>query len=165
MKLAMIMAMDRNKLIGKAGGLPWHISADLQYFKRVTMGKPVIMGRKTYESIGRPLPGRLNIVVTRNSAWSAEGVAVASSLQQAIEMGREQAPDVEELMVIGGAALCREAMPQVERLYLTIIEHAFDGDTWLDSYDASEWETVAEERVEDAQSSYTLLFLQQERVQ
>ena len=140
----MVMAMDLNRLIGKDGGLPWHISADLKYFKRITMGKPLIMGRKTFDSIGKPLPGRPNIVITRNRAWSADGVQVAESLSQAVELAAEHA--AEEMMIIGGASICHEAMPLTERLYLTTIDHAFDsGDTWLQSYQAEDWTAVSSE--------------------
>jgi len=132
-----MMAMDCNKLIGKADGLPWHISSDLKYFKRVTMGKPVIMGRVTFESIGKPLPGRSNIVITRNKVWGVSGVEVVRSLQEGLDVASEQG--AEEAMVIGGASVCQLAMPYTERLYLTVIEHEFAGDTWLDSFDLNDW--------------------------
>lgn len=141
--LSMMMAMDRNTLIGKQGGLPWHVPGELAYFKSVTMGKPIIMGRKTFDSIGKPLPGRTNIVVTRDVGWQREGVTVAHSLDAAIAIGRalalKPATLASEVVVIGGAALCRAAMPLTERLYLTCIDHEFEGDTWLDSYDPDEW--------------------------
>ena len=139
MTLAMIMAMDRNRLIGKDNGLPWHLSADLKYFKRVTMGKPIIMGRKTFDSIGRPLPGRTNIVVTQNSSWQHLGCLVAPDLATAIALAEQHKGDADEIMIIGGASLCQEAMPQVQKLYLTLIDHEFEGDTWLDSYQPNEW--------------------------
>jgi dihydrofolate reductase len=139
----MIMAMDSNKLIGSAGGLPWRISSDLQYFKRVTMGKPVIMGRITFESIGKPLPGRTSIVVTRDRRWKYPGVVVVPSLQEGYRVAREE--HAEEAMVIGGASLCQHAMPLTERLYLTVIEHEFAGDTWLDSFDWEDWSVVSED--------------------
>jgi len=139
--VGMVMAMDRNQLIGKANGMPWHIPGEQVYFKEATLGKPVIMGRKTYDSIGRPLPGRQNIVVTRNADWQAEGVEVVLSLEAAIELAEEA--KTEEVMIIGGAALCQLAMPLTHRLYLTIIDAAYEGDTWLHSYDASEWTVVS----------------------
>jgi len=124
--------------------MPWHISAELKYFKRITMGKPVIMGRKTFDSIGKPLPGRPNIVITRNEGWAVTDVQRASSLTQAIHLAREHQSD--ELMVIGGASVCQEAMPYVERLYLTVIDHEFpDGDTWLQSYESADWHEVSSE--------------------
>ncbi|MEE9319424.1 MAG: dihydrofolate reductase [Granulosicoccus sp.] len=145
--IAMMLAMDRNKLIGSAGGLPWSIPGELAYFKSVTMGKPVIMGRKTYESMGRPLPGRTNIVVTRNSDWAADGVTIADTLKQALvvayDVAQQPATAAEEVMVIGGAGLCREAMPLTQRFYLTLVDHAFEGDTWLDSFNWDDWQEVS----------------------
>ena len=143
MRLSMVMAMDINRLVGKDGGLPWHISSDLQYFKRVTMGKPVIMGRRTYDSMGKPLPGRPNIVITRNKDWSVEGVQRASSLEEAFELAAGHTE--EEIMVIGGASICAEAMQHTDRLYLTVIDHEFDGDTWLESYQPDQWQQVSSE--------------------
>jgi len=134
--VAMMMAMDSNRLIGKEGGMPWHVPGEMAYFKRVTMGKPVIMGRKTFESIGKPLPGRPNIVVTRNRDWAAEGVVIVHDLDTAVHTARDiclsAEQPVSEMMVIGGAGICREAMALTQRLYLTVIDHEFDGDTWLD---------------------------------
>ncbi len=163
--LAMVMAMDRNRLIGKDGGLPWHIPGELAHFKAVTFGKPVIMGRRTHESIGRVLPGRANIVVTRDRDWQPAGASqqqgvveaaapvsddgtsleVAHSLADAIARGRVIAADLgrPEVMIIGGAAICREAMPDVERLYLTLVNHAFEGDTWLDAFDEKLWREIS----------------------
>jgi len=137
----MIMAMDSNKLIGKADGMPWHISSDLKYFRRLTTGKPVIMGRVTFDAIGKPLPERTNIVVTRNAEWSNPGVQVVSTLQQGFDVASTLG--TEEVMVIGGASICKLAMPVTERLYLTVIEHEFTGDTWLDSFDWSDWTIVS----------------------
>ncbi len=163
MRIAMVMAMDNNRLIGKDGTLPWHISADLQYFKRITMGKPMIMGRKTYESIGRPLPGRHSIVVTGNERWSEENVQVASSLDEALECARAHQAD--EMMIIGGASICESAMPYVERLYLTIIDHEFEGgDTWLQSYQANDWiEVSSEHNDETGQGGYRFIYYVLER--
>ena len=148
----MMMAMDRNCLIGANGGMPWHISSDLKYFNRTTMGKP-IMGRVTFESIGRALPGRQSIVVTRDEHWRADGVEVAHSLDQAIELASNHA--AEELVVIGGANLCAQAMSQTERLYLTVIDYAFEGDTWLDSFEETDWtENSREDHDERAEGGY-----------
>ncbi|NND89328.1 MAG: dihydrofolate reductase [Granulosicoccus sp.] len=154
--IAMMMAMDRNRLIGRDGRLPWHIPGELAYFKAVTMGKPVVMGRKTYESIGKPLPGRDNIVVTRNPNWSADGVQRAQSLESALSLAKgiaagdtqQNVPDGShpEVMIIGGASLCRDAMPDTQRLYLTTVDYDFDGDTWFDSFHWDDWKVVSEER-------------------
>jgi dihydrofolate reductase len=145
--IAMMMAMDKNKLVGSDGGMPWHIPGEQVYFKRVTMGKPVIMGRKTYESIGKPLPGRQNIVVTRNAEWSADAVSVVGSLDDAILAGHNalKKQPAEEIFIIGGAALCSAAMPITDRLYLTVVDKAYSGDTWLDSFEWDHWEVVSED--------------------
>ena len=155
--------MDKNRLIGKGGDMPWHIPSDLKYFKRVTMGKPVIMGRKTFDSLGKPLPGRPNIVVTRNKDWSVEGVQVASSLEEAIDLAKEHS--TEEIMVVGGASLCAQAMPSTDRLFLTIIDHEFEGgDTWLKSYEADEWHEVSrEEHDESGEGGYRYTYYVLER--
>lgn len=145
--LAMMMAMDKNRLIGQNGKMPWHVPGEMAYFKSVTLGKPIIMGRKTFESIGRPLPGRPNIVVTRNPDWVQEGVHVAASLDEALEMAAPMAAEsgAEELMIIGGAILCDEAMPVTQRLYLTVINHEYEGDTWLESFSWDDWRVVSED--------------------
>lgn len=133
--ISIIVAMDRNRLIGSGGSLPWHLPADLRYFKQTTMGKPVIMGRKTHQSIGKPLPGRLNIVVTRDREYPAPGCTVASSIDEAIDA----APDTEEIMIIGGAELYRQALPRAGRIYLTRIDAEFEGDIWFPQFDWNEW--------------------------
>lgn len=152
--IAMMMAMDKNKLIGSDGGMPWHIPGEQAYFKRVTMGKPIIMGRKTFDSIGKPLPGRANIVVTRNSEWSADGVTVVASLDDAFEAGRKalKKQPATEIVVIGGASLCQAAMPLTQRLYLTVVDKAYTGDTWLDSFHWDDW-SVESEDVQDQDST------------
>lgn len=160
--LAMAMAMDKNKLIGKDGGLPWHIPGELAHFKSVTMGKPIVMGRKTFDSIGKPLPGRTNIVVTRNKDWRAGGVVACESLSSAIQQATAVLKDESgEIVVIGGAALCREAMPITERLYLTYIDHAYEGDTWLDSFDFTDWAEA--DRVDNEHDGLRFSYLTLER--
>ncbi|ASJ72194.1 dihydrofolate reductase [Granulosicoccus antarcticus] len=145
--LAMMMAMDKNRLIGQNGQMPWHIPGEMAYFKSVTLGKPIVMGRKTFDSIGRPLPGRPNIVVTRNPDWTAEGVQAVAGLDEALEMAGNLAADsgAEELMIIGGAVLCRDAMPRTQRLYLTVVDHEYEGDTWLESFNWSDWQVISED--------------------
>jgi len=127
------------------------------------MGKPVIMGRKTFDSLGKPLPGRPNIVVTRNKDWSAEGVQVASALEEAFDLAKEHS--AEEIMVVGGASLCAQAMPSTDRLFLTIIDHEFEGgDTWLKSYEANDWHEVSrEEHDETGQGGYRYTYFVLER--
>ncbi|QIL91196.1 dihydrofolate reductase [Microbulbifer harenosus] len=139
--LAMIVAMARNRAIGRENTLPWRISGDLQFFKRTTLGKPVVMGRKTFESIGRPLPGRENIVITRNPDWRAPGVAVAASLEQALALAQQAAvrDGAEEIMVIGGAEIYRQAMPLARRLYITEVDAEVEGDAFFPVLD-SDWQ-------------------------
>lgn len=165
MTLSMIMAMDRNRLIGANGGLPWHLPGELQYFKHVTMGKPMIMGRKTWDSIGKALPGRTSIVVTRQPDWQAKDALVVGDLPSAIATAEQHLDSTQEIMVIGGASLCEAAMPLTEKLYLTVIDHEFKGDVWLDSFDESEWRqisarTVAADSVRGQAWSYICCVLQ-----
>ena len=136
MILSLIVAMDCNRLIGRENGLPWHLSDDLKRFKAITMGKPIIMGRGTFESIGRPLPGRRNIVVSRNPDFSAAGCECAGDLSQAVSL----ASNADEAIIIGGAQIYRQALPLVQRMYLTVIDHAFTGDAWFPEYNQSDWE-------------------------
>lgn len=124
MIVSLIVAMDRNRVIGAGGEMPWHLPADLKFFKAATMGKPVIMGRKTYESIGKPLAGRRNIVVTRDRAYQAPGCIVVHSPAAALLAAGE----AEEVMIIGGAEIYRQFLPQAQRIYLTCIDAAFAGD-------------------------------------
>jgi len=159
--LSMIVAHADNRIIGKDNDMPWHLPADLAYFKKVTLGKPIIMGRKTYESIGRPLPGRKNIVISRNSNFQAEGVEVVSSVEQALALVQ----DVEEIMVIGGGAIYQHCLPAASRLYITHIAASIEGDTRFPSYDTkSEWQKISSEvRKADEKNSYDLDFCVYER--
>ncbi|MEX2961738.1 dihydrofolate reductase [Microbulbifer sp. TYP-18] len=131
--IAIIAAVARNRAIGIGNGLPWRLSGDLKFFKQVTMGKPLVMGRKTYDSIGRPLPGRRNIVVSRDPDWSAPGVEPVPSLEQALELaqGAAEASGVGEVMVIGGAEVYRQLLPLATRLYLTEVEAEVAGDAFF----------------------------------
>jgi len=117
--------------------MPWHIPEDLKHFKTVTMGKPVIMGRKTFASIGRPLPGRTNIVLTRQEDFEADGVRVAHTLDEALGAARAENP--EEIMVIGGAQVYEKALPRADRLYLTYLHEEVEGDTYFPTFDKDEW--------------------------
>lgn len=140
-QLAHIVAMDEAGAIGVNNQLPWHLPKDLQFFKQTTLGKPIIMGRKTYESIGRPLPGRLNIVVTRQKNWRVDGVSVVHSLQDAIMLGEQEAlrVGVPEAMLIGGAELYRQSYAYMHKLYLTRVHTRVEGDAFYDSLNASDW--------------------------
>ncbi|MDP5210364.1 dihydrofolate reductase [Microbulbifer sp. 2205BS26-8] len=144
--VALIAAVARNGAIGKDDGLPWRLSGDLQFFKRITMGKPVVMGRKTFESIGRPLPGRNNIVITRNASWQAGGVEVVASLEAGLCRAREWALKVgaAEVMVIGGAQIYRQALPLASHLYITEVDAEVDADAFFPKLDDSWVEIVRE---------------------
>ena len=147
MQLSVIVAAARNGVIGRNNALPWHLPEDLKYFKRVTMGKPILMGRKTFESIGRALPGRSNLVITRNGEWQAEGVQVVRSLEAALSLAEDIAliDGVDELMVIGGAQIYAEALPRAERIYLTEVDADVEGDAYLPAIDRSAWLEVSRE--------------------
>jgi dihydrofolate reductase len=136
--LSIAVAVAENGIIGRDNALPWHLPDDLKWFKRVTLGKPVIMGRKTFESIGRPLPGRPNFVVTATPGWSAEGVSVARSLSDAVR----QAEPAPEIVVIGGARLFAEALERADRLYLTEVHMQPAGDVSFPSFDRAAWQEV-----------------------
>ncbi len=144
--VSLIVAIAENGVIGHDGGLPWRLSTDLKRFKADTMGNPIIMGRRTFDSIGKPLPGRLNIVVTRNSKWVAEGVERVSSLRDAIALanarGRCMAA-VREICVIGGGQIYAEALPLADRLRVTHVLAGFDGDTFFPPIDAGKWLPVS----------------------
>ncbi len=147
MKLAVIVAQSQNRVIGRDNKLPWHLPEDLRYFKSVTLGKAIIMGRKTFESIGRPLPGRSNIVVTRNREYSAEGIEVVHDLDAALERARTLASinGNDEALVIGGAELYAQALPMAERLYLTLVHRQFEGDARFPLLDWDEWREASRE--------------------
>ena len=147
-RIALVVARADNGVIGVAGTLPWHISTDLQYFKRVTVGKPVIMGRKTFDSIGRPLPRRTNIVVTRDAAWSAPGVVTAHDLATAFALAYEDAhrTGADEIAVIGGAEIFQQTLPRAERIYLTEVHRAYDGDAVWDVALPEGWLESARDR-------------------
>ncbi|MCJ8169611.1 dihydrofolate reductase [Atopomonas sediminilitoris] len=136
--LAMIAALGENQVIGVDNQLPWHLPEDLQHFKRMTLGKPVIMGRKTWDSIGRPLPGRLNIVISRQADLHLSGAEVFTDLPAALRRARDwaQLEQAEEIMLIGGAQLYRQALPLAERLYLTRVALAPEGDAFFPALDA-----------------------------
>lgn len=160
MKISLVVAMDRNRLIGNDGELPWRLPADLKQFKALTMGKPIIMGRRTHESIGRPLPGRHNIVLTRQRQYSAPGCTVAHSIPQALEAAGE----ADEAMVIGGSAIYRQFLALAGRIYLTLIDAAFSGDTYFPEFDWEEWNIISEEeRQPDARNPHPFRLLILER--
>ena len=141
MIISIIVAMDKKGVIGLDGDLPWHLSSDLKHFKAITMGKPLIMGRKTHESIGRPLPGRKNIVLTRSNDYVAEGCIVVNSQEQALEL----VADAEEVMFMGGAGIYAEALSHANRLYLTEVHAEVEGDVYFPEFDKDEWKEIEQE--------------------
>lgn len=145
--LAMIVARSRNGVIGRDNQLPWRLPEDLRYFKRMTVGKPVIMGRNTWESLGRPLPDRNNIVITRNTHFSAHGATVVNDLETALLLADAlaDARKTNEIMIIGGAQIYAAALPQVTRAYITEVDADIAGDAFFPAMDAREWQETARE--------------------
>lgn len=139
--ISIIVAASANNVIGAKGDLPWHLSDDLKRFKAVTMGKPIVMGRKTWESIGRALPGRQNIVITRRHDFAADGCDVVHSVDEAMSA----AGDVDEIMVIGGSQVYEIFLPAAQRLYLTRVHADVEGDAFFPAVDEDEWQLVSEE--------------------
>jgi len=155
MTISFIFAMDRNRAIGYENKLPWHLPADLKFFKTTTMGHPILMGRKTYESIGKPLPGRRNIVLTRDRDYTAAGCDVVHSPEEAIALVGEG----EEGFVIGGAELFHLFLPYADKMYVTRIDHAFEGDTYFPEIDEGKWRLVSTEAgVRDEKNPYDFRF-------
>lgn len=147
--VSIVVAVADNGVIGRGNALPWDLPDDLQHFKRTTMGRPIVMGRKTFESIGRPLPGRLNIILTRDPSWTAHGVSVASSIEQAIDLAEGQAfiDGADSVMVIGGAEVYRQALPFASRAFVTRVHGQVEGDAFFDLDEIASWREVARERV------------------
>jgi len=141
MRISIIVAASANNVIGIGGGLPWHLPEDLRRFKAITMGKPMIMGRATWESIGRTLPGRRSIVLTRKADFAAEGAEVVRSVDEALAA----AGDVDEVMIIGGGEIYRQFLPMTDRIYLTRVEVEIDGDTRFPELDMDQWEVLGAE--------------------
>ena len=161
MKLSLIVAMAANHVIGHDNRLPWHLPADLEHFRATTLGKPVLMGRRTWESIGRPLPGRTNIVITRNADYAAAGCVVVHSLDEALSA----AGDAGEVMVIGGAELYRQALPQADTIYLTLVHGGFEGQTRFPDWQPDDWREI--ERIDhepDDKNPHAYSFITLERV-
>lgn len=160
MRITLVVAMDEAGVIGADGDMPWHLPADLRHFKRVTLGKPVLMGRRTHESIGRPLPGRLNLVLTRDRHLVAPGCDVVHDMDQALAA----AEGVPELMVIGGAEIFRLFLPRADRILLTRVHGRFSGDTWFPDPDLADWKEVSREDFPaDARNPHAYSFQELER--
>jgi dihydrofolate reductase len=161
MKLAIIVATDQQGLIGENNDLPWRLSADLQYFRQVTMAKPLIMGRNTHESIGRPLPGRKNIIVTKNKSFHADGCTVVNSIDDALLA----CEDVDEVMVMGGASLYEQLLPIADKLYLTQVHASLAGDTWFPAWNKEEWSEISREDYQaDGKNEYDYSFIVYEKI-
>jgi dihydrofolate reductase len=164
--ITLVVAVARNGIIGRAGDLPWRIPEDLAHFKRVTLAKPVLMGRKTFESIGRPLPGRTNIVVTRKADFAADGVEVAHDVDGglALATARAEQGETPEICVIGGGQIYRATLPRADRIWLTEIEAEIDGDTYFPPLDRTAW-TEVERRpsTDDPRASHPCTFVLLER--
>ena len=160
MIISFVAAMGKNKAIGKNNSLPWTMPADMKRFKQLTLGKPVIMGRKTFESIGKPLPKRKNIVITHDKNYNAEGCIVAYSVDEALNVAK----NAKEVMVIGGSQIYKEFLPRANRMYLTIIDADFEGDAYFPSYDITGWKEISyEEHERDAENQYDYAFITLER--
>ncbi|MHB8062035.1 MAG: dihydrofolate reductase [Ruminiclostridium sp.] len=158
--ISLIFAMGRNNALGYKNKMPWHLPADFAYFKRITMGQPVIMGRKTFESIGKPLPGRKNIVVTRSTGFSHEGCIVVDSVDRAMEHSKDK-----EAFIIGGAEIYSAFLPMADKLYITKIDNDFEADTYFPKIDYSQWKLVSSEPgVKDEKNPFDYKFLVYERV-
>ena len=146
MTLSVVVARAANGVIGRDNALPWHIPADLRHFKRLTVGKPVVMGRRTFASIGKPLPGRHNIILTRDPAWRADGVTIVANLAEAVAAaGLDLRTRAGEIMIIGGAAVFAEALPSVSRVYLTEVHAEPAGDVTMPPFDRARWVEGARE--------------------
>lgn len=147
MKIALVVAAADNRCIGINNALPWHLPEDLKFFKRTTMGKPIIMGRLTFESIGRPLPGRTNIVISNNKNYAHDGIKVANSLEEALNIAAAitQADGVDEVMVIGGAGIYQLSLPHADRLYYTRVHARVNGDAFFPEINWSEWQLLSQE--------------------
>lgn len=158
--LSLIAALAENRVIGIDNRMPWHLPGDFKYFKATTLGKPIIMGRKTWDSLGRPLPGRLNLVVSRQTGLQLEGAEVFASLEAAVERAEAWAIEqgVSEVMLIGGAQLYTQGLVDADRLYLTRVGLSPEGDAWFPEFDQAQWKRVSEELHEAAEGKPAFSF-------
>ncbi|MEM7026621.1 MAG: type 3 dihydrofolate reductase [Pseudomonadota bacterium] len=161
MRYAIVVAMDQNRVIGHNNTLPWHLSSDLQYFKKITMGKPIIMGRKTHESIGRPLPGRQNIILTRDTSYQSNGCTIVNS----IEVLNRFCENHEELMITGGAEIYKMLLPKTNRIYLTEVKTSVEGETFFPEFDRESWnESSREDHLADEKNDFDYSFVVLDKV-
>lgn len=160
-KISIICALAKNFVIGNKNQLPWHLPADLRHFKELTLGKPIIMGRKTFESIGKPLPQRRNIIITHNTNFNFSGCEAVHSLEEALTLAKND----NEIMIIGGANIFAQALPLARRMYLTILDQDFEGDAYFPKWNEQEWKII--ERIDcqpDEKNPYHYSFLTLERI-
>ncbi|TAN65572.1 MAG: dihydrofolate reductase [Methylobacter sp.] len=167
MKISLIVAMASNRVIGLDNQMPWHLSADLKKFKKITMGAPILMGRKTYESIGRPLPGRTNIIISRNPAYlpsTGSGQELVCRVFNDIDQALASCCDRDEVFIIGGSDFYKSMLPVADTLYLTQIHQAFSGDTFFPDIDPEQWiEVEREDILDDPDAAFSYSFLKLER--
>jgi len=162
MKISLVVAAADNNGIGKDGQMPWHLPNDMKHFRNITWGMPVVMGRKTFESLGKPLKGRKNIVISRQPSWKAEGTVVVKSIEDALFVAQET--DANEVMVIGGGEIYRNLFDRASRIYLTRVEAAPEADTFFPSLDTGQWELVSQKNHEaDEKNAYNYSFQVWER--
>lgn len=160
MIISLIAAVAKNRIIGKRNSLPWHLPADLAHFREITTGKPVVMGKNTYDSIGRPLPNRLNIVLSNDGNSKIEGCVVANSLEEALNYVLE----TEEVMIVGGAFVYKQFLPLAKRMYLTRVYHDFEGDVYFPEFDESEWQEISRKDFKaDLKNPYDYSFITLEK--
>lgn len=163
MKVSAVVAMAHDNVIGKKNELPWYLSADLKMFKKRTMGHHIIMGRKTYESIGKPLPGRVSIIVSRDKTYFQQGCKVVHSLEEALTIAHENKDD--EAMIIGGGMIYELALPYCDKIYLTEVDAKIDGDTFFPILDRNQWKEINRESFKaDEKNEFDYAFVEYERV-
>lgn len=161
MIVSLVAAMAENRVIGHSGGLPWHLPKDLQFFKKLTVDHTVIMGRKTFDEVKRPLANRRNVVITRNPAFRPHGVTVVPSLEEALALGATE----DEVFVIGGGEIYRLALPRADRIYLTVVHAVVEGDTYFPEFEGTAWVLEEEEHHEaDAKHAYAFTFRTYSRI-
>lgn len=159
MPISIIVAVSENSVIGRDNDLPWHLPADLKHFMNTTRGHPVVMGRKTFESLQQPLTNRPNIVITRDPEYTAEGAFIAHSLDEALAKARQVSSDDEEIFILGGSEIFRQALPLADRLYLTLVHAQVEGDVYFPQWDESRWKLVDEVHHErDERHEYAMSF-------
>ena len=160
--ISFVVAMDQNRVIGSNNDMPWHLPNDLQHFKNITTGHTIVMGRKTFDSIGRVLPNRKHIVLTRSEQSFPEEVEVVRNTDEILQYAKDH--EAEEIFIIGGGELFKQMMPYVDKMYITLIEESFEGDVFFPEFDESEWELIEKEKGEkDERNPYNYYFLTYER--